>query len=201
MTKIFLDTCSVNALSGLDNTSFAHLRNLLEESNSELCASHIQVDERYNKNNPEFEQMCKKAFKVFEKQSVKISLGITKGGVWGVSRWGLFSWDSEKLDKIYDELKYEIQICMRNKGKYNSKPFDEKALINNIRDCLIAVTSTNYDYFITSDNCLYKSWEKVLQKSENRDVLGRISDTKYVEPSPEKILKELRDILEVHKHM
>jgi hypothetical protein len=48
---------------------------------------------------------------------------------------------------------------------------------------------------------LFKSWEKVLQKSENRDVLGRISGTKYVEPNPEKILKQLLDILDVSKHM
>jgi hypothetical protein len=199
MTKIFLDTCSINALSGLDNASFAHLRSLLERSNSELWASHIQVDERYTQNNPEFEQMCEKAFEVFEKQGVKINLGITKGGVWGVSKWGLCSWGSEKLTEIYNELKYEIETCMRKKGKYNSKPFDKKAMLSNIRDCLIAITSADYDYFITSDDCLFKSWEKVLQKSENRQVLGRISDTKYVEPNPEKILKLLSDILDIHK--
>ena len=198
MTKIFLDTCSINALSGLDNASFAHLRSLLKESNSELWASHIQVDEKYNKNT-DFEQMCRKAFEAFEKQGVKINLGITKGGVWGVSKWGLFSWGSEKLTEIYNELKYEIENCMRKKGKYNSKPFDKKAMLNNIRDCLIAVTSADYDYFITSDDCLFKSWEKVLQKSENREALGRISDTKYAEPKPEKILKLLSDILGIHK--
>jgi hypothetical protein len=200
MTKIFLDTCSINALSGLDNTSFAHLRNLLEESNSELWASHIQVDERYTKNNSEFGQMCEKAFEVFEKHGLKINLGKTKGGFYDISRYDEFTYEDD-LSGIYKELENELKECMKEKGKYCSKPFDEKALINNIRDCLIAVTSTDYDYFITSDECLFKSWEKVLQKSENRDVLGRISDTKYVEPNPEKILKLLSDILGIHKQM
>ena len=198
MTMFFLDTCSIIALSGLDNTSFAHLRNLLKESNSQLCASHIQVDEKYNKNNPDFEQMCKKAFEVFEKQGVKISLGVTEGGFWNVFRWDECTWRDD-LTGIYDELRDELEKCMKEKGKHSSEPLDEKAMVNSIRDCVIAVTSTDYDYFITSDNCLYKSWEKVLQKSENRKVLGKIPETKYVEPNPEKILKLLSDILGIHK--
>jgi hypothetical protein len=159
------------------------------------------VDERYTKNNPDFEQIREKAFKIFEEHGIKINLGKTKGGFWDISRWDEFTWSSEELAKIHAELRDELEKCMREKGKYCSKPFDEKAMVNNIRDCLIATTSTDYDYFITSDECLFKSWEKVLQKSENRDVLGRISDTKYVEPNPEKILKLLSDILGIHKQM
>ena len=43
---------------------------------------------------------------------------------------------------------------------------------NNSRDALIGLTALNNDFFITSDDCLYDSWKKVIfSNSENRKSL------------------------------
>ncbi len=199
MTRFFLDICSINALSGLDSISFAHLRSLLEESDSELCASHIQVDERYTKNNPNFQQLCEKAFKAFEEHGIKISLGVTKGGFYDISKYDECTYIGEDLAGIYDELGDELKKCMKEKGKYYSKPFDEKAMINNIRDCLIAITSTDYDYFMTSDCCLCESFSKILHKNDAKLILGRTLEIIYVKPHPQKIHQKLFSVFEAQK--
>ena len=201
MTKFFLDTCSFIALSGLDENGFCLLTNSLIDGKSELFSSHIQAEEKYSKNNSDVRQVFKKAFEKFEKHGIKVNLQNTKGLVIGVSKFGYASFSNDYIKKIYGALKDELKKCMSEKGKYDSKPFDKDAMLNNSKDCLIAVTSVDYDYFITSDDCLYKSWEMVLQRSENREVLSRIPVAIYVEPNPEKVLKLLSDILDIHKQM
>ena len=193
--KLFLDTCSINALSGLDERGFELLRNMLEKSNSKLYASHIQVDERYDRNPTSYAQKCEKAFRVFEKHGIKINLEPTKYAVADISRFDLCRPCEEDIAEIDSELRNEIKKCMEEKGKYDGKPFDEKAIANIVRDCLIAITSADYDYFITSDDCLYKSWSNILQKDETRKVLGRMPNIVYVEPHPERILDQIRLVL------
>lgn len=194
ITKLFLDTCSINALSGLDERGFNLLRSLLEKNKSELYASSVQVDERYTKKNLRFEHILEKAFKIFNQNEIKINLVPTKGGIWGVSRWDLFTFTGEDLGRINDELREELKKCMEEKGKYQSKPFDEQAKLNIARDCLIAITSSDYDYFITSDDCLYRSWGKILEKNETKRILIRVPKIVYVEPCPDKILNQIVNV-------
>ena len=192
--KIFLDTCSIIALSGLDKAGFELLRSKLEESNSGLYASHIQVDEKYSEIS-DFKQICKKAFEKFEEHGIRIHWEeATKGAVVGVSRVGYCRISGEDLARIDDELRRELEKCMNEEGKH--KNLDKKAKILNIaRDCLIALTSTDYDCFITSDKCLYKSCIKVLQKNETKKMLEKTPSILYVQPEAKKMLREILKIL------
>lgn len=70
-------------------------------------------------------------------------------------------------------------------------------ILNIARDTLIAITSLNHDYFVTSDKCLHKSWRRVIEKDlENRKTLKaqsyKIPRIIYVRPDcPKAILKPL----------
>lgn len=194
--RFFLDTCSIIALSGLDDKGFHLLRNLLEKSNSGLYASHVQADEiAYNDNKLSFEQMCERAFRRYEQHGIKISLEATRGMVVGISRVGSCRVSEDDIAGIDGDLRNEVKKCMGEKGKYETKPFDEKAMMNIARDSLIAITSVDYDYFITSDDCLYRSWTKIIQKDETRKVLGRMPNIVYVEPDAERVLDQIRLVL------
>jgi len=188
--RIFLDTCSIIALSGLkDKADFDLLRSKLEESNSGLYASHIQVDEKYPEIS-DFKQICKKAFEKFGEHGIRIHWEeATKGTVVGVSRVGYCRVFGDDLARIDDELRNEVRKCMEEKGKNKPK------VLNIARDCLIALTSTDYDYFVTSDKCLYESCIKVLQKNETKKILKKTPSIIYVQPEPRKMLKKILKIL------
>jgi hypothetical protein len=196
--KIFLGTCSIIALSGLKETEeFDLLRNKLEECKSGLYASHIQGDEIHPKELSDFREIYRKAFEKFENHGIKLHWEEpTRGAIMGVSRMGFCRIFEDDLAEIGEELEREIRKCMEEKGKFNNKNIDEKAIVLNIaRDCLIAITSLDYDYFITSDKCLYESWMKILQKHKPEEKLKKTSEVTYVQLSPEMILKEILRIL------
>lgn len=194
---IFLDTCSINALSSLNDNDFDLLRNSLEKSQSGLYASHIQGDERYTNRPTDVIQIYKRAFEIFEKHGIKIHWEApTVGGVWDISRWDLATWMNKETEDVYHDLQREIRNCMEQRGKFKDKKIDETKIISNIaRDCLIALTSIRYDYFITSDVCLYESWIKICQKNENRTILKKIPNTLYIKPDSQKILQATLKIL------
>jgi hypothetical protein len=195
--KIFLDTCSIIALSGLkEKEEFDLLRNRLEECKSGLFASHIQGDEMHPEELSDFREIYRKTFEKFEKHGIKIHWEEpTRGMIIGVSRIGFCRIFEDDLAEIGEELEIENRKCMEEKGKFN-KNIDEKAIVLNIaRDCLIAITSLDYDYFITSDKCLYESWTKVLQRHKTEKKLKKTSEVIYVRRSPEMILKEILKIL------
>jgi len=192
--KIYLDTCTINALTGLDNKEFDLLRSMLEKTNSRLYASHIQVDERYPKNNPDFEKKCEKAFRRFVEHGIEIKPEATKAAVYGISKYGLSKYSDKDIEKIRTELMVELEKCNKEKGNY--PPIE-----NIIKDFLIAVTSADYDYFITSDDCLYRSWRRILEKNETKDILGRASTILYVRPVPTEILNQMTRILESRSSM
>jgi hypothetical protein len=196
--RIFLDTCSIIALCGLkDKADFDLLRKRLEEFQSGLYASHIQGDEMHPKELSDFRLIYKKAFERFEKHGIRIHWEEpTRGMIIGVSRIGFCRIFEDDLAEIGDELERELRKCMEEKGRFNNKDIDEKAIVLNIaRDCLIAITSLDYDYFITSDKCLYESWIKILQKHKPKRILEKTSGVIYVQRSPKMILKEILKIL------
>jgi len=195
--RIFLDTCSINALSGLDESSFRQLRSLLEEKGSRLCASHIQGDERYTKNPPDFRQIQEKAYQKFAEHGIKIHWkDPTKGVVLGISRVGYCRVTGESSSRVYDQLREEIEKCMKEKRRDEKELAVEEAKALNIaRDCLIAITSTDYDYFITSDKCLYQSFKRILQKEEAKNTFKEIPICMYVDPDAERIVDQLFSIL------
>jgi hypothetical protein len=197
MFKIFLDTCTIIGLSGLDEIGFDRLRRKLEETKSELHACHIQVDESLLGNFGITARPFKEAFRKFGEHQIKIQWEEpTRGAVIGVSRIGLCTVFGEDLSKIYRKLVSALSECMRKSGKYKNKADDgEKEMLNNARDALTALTSTTYDFFITSDKCLYKSWKAILQENETRRILGQTLNPIYVRPSAEKILNSILAIL------
>jgi hypothetical protein len=207
--KLFLDTCTIIALDDLKNEDFDILRDRLEESNSELHASHIQGDEKYRKRPSDPMQIYTEAFAIFEAHGIKIHWeNPTKGGVFGVSRFGHSSFFGEPFTTIYKELVCEVRKCDEERGRHQDKTVDEekreryeeKKSLNVARDALIAITSLDHDYFITSDYCLHKSLRKVLQNSENRTIFEKIPEIIYEQPCAEKILTRILAVLDsAHK--
>lgn len=193
--KIFLDTCSLIALSALDITGFGLLRNVLEETSSDLYSSHIQGDEMYSEKNADFRQIQRRAYQRFEKHGIKIHWEEpTKGLVAGLSRIGYSRTMGESSSRVYEQLREEIEKCMKEKRREKSVVEKERVL-NIARDCLIALTSTDYDYFLTSDKCLFESCQRILQKRETRSIFEKVPICRYMKPDARKILDQLFTIL------
>jgi len=195
--KIFLDTCSIIALSRLkEKEEFDLLRNRLEECKSGLYVSHIQGDEMHPKELSDFREIYRKAFEKFEKHGIKIHWEEpTRGMIIGVSRIGFCRIFEDDLAEIGEELERENRKCMEERRKFEKNAEQQKIVLNLAKDCLIAITSLDYDYFITSDKCLYDSWIKILQRHKTEKILEKTSEVLYAQPSSTMILKEILKIL------
>lgn len=149
-------------LSGL-NDDLPELRNYVFENHAEICTGQVQIDENITEG--DFSEKIERATRKLKAHGIVVNLEPTIIAVVGISRFGFCKFGSDELGKIYDELRSEIEIC---EGK-NPKP-----KLNIARDAIIALSSLNHDYFITADECLMKSWEKVIENNqENKTILQK----------------------------
>lgn len=161
-TKFYLDTNALWLLSGL-KSSLPELSKYIVENHVELCTGQVQIDESVTEGG--FNEKIEKATRKLKAHDIVVSLEPTIETVVDVSRIGFSKIGSDKLGKIDDELRSEIECCEGNNRKSKS---------NLARDALIALSSLNHDYFITSDECLFKSWKKVIETNqENKAYLQK----------------------------
>jgi hypothetical protein len=160
--KFYLDTNALLLLSGLKNC-LPELSRYVVENHVELCTGQVQIDESVTEGG--FNEKIEKATRKLKAHDIVVNLEPTIEAVVGVSRVGFCKIGSDKLGKIDDELGSEIECCEGNNRKSKS---------NLACDALIALSSLNHDYFITSDECLFKSWKKVIETNqENKAYLQK----------------------------
>jgi len=114
--KFFLDTNALIRLAGLKSLNLQDFKTRIEACNSRLSATHIQVDEMHTKGLQNYQQKVKKALESLTNKGIGVQVEISRIGVWGVSRWGLFRWRDKQTGELYEKLCKEIDECMKSKG-------------------------------------------------------------------------------------
>jgi hypothetical protein len=80
-----------------------------------------------------------------------------------------FAFSTSDIERIYDELDKGINAC--EKAKQNPKdPMNVK------RDAMIAVSSLEHSFLITTDKCLCDSFNKVIE--EKKELVEKVTTPK-----------------------
>jgi len=185
--KFFLDTGVLNALQSLEGSDLQNFRNRIEASNSQLSVTHVQIDEKDNKEPKHYQQKIKRVLLSLKKKGIAVQLECTKIVVLDESRFDLARFGDEEIGNLYDELRSEIDQCERTKGR-------TKTPSNIARDAIIAVSSIGHDFLITCDDCLCKSWQKVIDKHKmlRKSQVPRVI---YAHPNPEEVARKMLEVL------
>jgi hypothetical protein len=160
MFKFYLDTGALNRLSGLNGKQLEEFKKRFNSIDAELIVTHVQVDERYSpKDGQKYQEIVDKAIETLRSKGIQIKVENTKIMIIGISRIGYTSLSSPDIGKVYEELDKEINAC--EKAKQNPKdPLNVK------RDAMIAVSSLEYSFLITTDKCLCDSFNKVIEEKK-----------------------------------
>ena len=183
-SDFFLDTNALIYLSGLKDSDRQIFKNKLEASNSELIVTHIQIDEKYRKELPEYTQKIKKALESLRRKGIRIRTEATKGFVIGVSRIGHARLTSEDAGRLYNELRNEIDQCQKDKNQL-------KSTSNIACDATIAISSLDHDFFVTTDKCLCIGWRKVISKHRTLLAQHKIPEIIYARRSPKEVARQI----------
>jgi hypothetical protein len=160
MFKFYLDTDALNRLSSLDGEKLEEFKERFNSLDAELVFTHVQVDERYStKDEQKYQEIVEKAKETLRSKGIQIKFENTKIGIFGISRWGFFTFSTSDIERICDELDKGINAC--EKAKQNPKdPMNVK------RDAMIAVSSLEHSFLITTDKCLCDSFNKVIEEKK-----------------------------------
>ena len=158
--KFYLDTDALNRLSSLNGKKLEEFKKRFNSIDAELVFTHVQVDERYStKDEQKYQEIVEKAKETLRSKGIQIKFENTKIGIFGISRWGFFTFSTSDIERIYDELDKGINAC--EKAKQNPKdPMNVK------RDAMIAVSSLEHSFLITTDKCLCDSFNKVIEEKK-----------------------------------
>lgn len=145
---------------------------------------HESAIKKYEKEVQTYQQKIDMTLKSLRDKGINVCLEDTKMAVAGASRVGYAVFSSEEIGKLYDELRKEIDICEKAKGK-------TKHLLNIVCDAVIAVSSLDHDFFVTTDRCLSESWNKIIGKHETLGQQFKIPEIIYAERSPEDVANRI----------
>jgi len=177
---VFLYTNALIALAGIKNPELMRIKNLIETRGLKLRISHIQIDEMIDGVNRSYEEKRKKALNILKQKGISTETIETPITVVGVSRYGLSKIGDDRIHRLYEELKHEIERCEKGKPK-----------LNLIRDAVTALSSLDNDYFITCDWCVYKSWNKVIGKHKSLEGGRKIPGIIYARPKPKYVAESI----------
>ncbi len=149
--SLLIDTGALNVLQGNDGRVLSDLNNKITDSDSQLCVTHVQVDERYA-SFEEYNSKLSKMVEDFSEKGLSLHIKMTEITVFGVSRFGTSKLGSESQSDLFNELKKLIAECEKWK----------KTEENVFRDSIIGISALNYDAFITTDICLSKSMKSLI---------------------------------------
>jgi len=186
--NFFLDTGALIALSGLKDPDAQFLKRRLQESDSQLSVTHIQVDEKQTKELQNYQRKIQKALESLKNKGISIRIEETKIVVAGVSRVDFARLGDEEIGRLYDELRREIHDCEKAKGK-------PKPLLNIACDAAIAVSSLNHDFFVTTDKCLVDSWHKTIRKNRTLRQQSKVPKIIYSHPNSNEVAKNISELL------
>lgn len=188
-----MDTSALIYLAGLKEPDLKTFKTKIKTTRTKLIISHVQVDEstvhikfhertskKCDKEVQTYQQKIDEALKALKNKGINIRVEPTRIMVCGVSRLDLTRLSGEEIGDLYDQLRTEIDTCQKKKGK-------PKSTLNIACDAVIAVSSMKNDFLITCDECLYRSWTKVIKK--NKGLMTRFSFPKayYAKRSPKAV--------------
>jgi len=160
MFKFYLDTDALNRLSSLDGEKLKEFKERFNSINAELIVTHVQVDERYSpREEQKYQEIVEKAIETLRSKGIQIKVEATNAMVIGISRIGFSSFSNSNIGNVYDELDKEINACEKAKG-------NPKDPLNVKRDAMIALSSLEHSFLITTDKCLCDSFNKVIEEKK-----------------------------------
>jgi hypothetical protein len=160
MFKIFLDTNALIFLSGLKRQKLEEFRKGFNTENAELIITTVQVDEkRKRKKDEKYQEAISKAIATLKDNDIQVKVETANIGVFGISRFGYFSFGTPEISNIYDELDKKVAECEKAKGR-------SKDPLNVKRDAVISVSPLEYSFLITTDKCLNKSFNQVMKEQK-----------------------------------
>jgi hypothetical protein len=107
-----------------------------------------------------------KAIETLRSKGIQIKVETTNAMVIGISRIGFCSISNSNITKVYDVLDKEINACEEAKG-------NPKDPLNVKRDAMIAVSSLEHSFLITTDKCLCDSFNKVIE--EKKELVEKVT--------------------------
>jgi len=117
-----------------------------------LCVSHIQVDEKVNRELFSYETKIERAVHVLSDMGLETRLESTAVGVYDTSRYGMSRYGGDDENALYDALVRLVSKCNQAAGK--------KA--DATRDAIIGVSALDHDLFITCDRCLSQGFQSAI---------------------------------------
>jgi len=174
--KVFLDTNALISLAGLPGTTLlSEFVSNCRSSGIALCVSHIQVDEKVDREMPSYQARIDKAILEVRNLGLETVLESTAVGVWDVSRWDLSRWSGEVESALYRKLVELISICDRNTGKKGDAT----------RDAITGVSALDHDLFVVCDECLFRSFQSATASQGN--LRNRLPKTILRKPTAEDV--------------
>ena len=184
--RILLDTSSLNSLKGCPKNELNKLTKKMREKNVRLCTLFNSMEERNAREDgvKDYQSMLRNMTE-FAYQDLELTISRSELNIPDITTKGLGKETTPFEIKLFKELKNIIKECENNKG-------NKKTCKNLKIDSIIGVSSLKYDIFITSDDCLKRSLDKLIKKYENEI------------PSPETYLvrSDKNDVLdEIYRHL
>jgi hypothetical protein len=186
--KVFLDTGALMALSGLAGSAIAgDFVTNCRTARVVLCVSHIQVDEKVDREMRSYEARIEKAVRDLKDLGLETLLEPTAIGVYDTSRWGMSSYGGEDEKALYQKLLELITACDREAGKKSGAT----------RDAIIGVSALDHDLFVVCDECLFQSFQSATAGLTN--LQARLPRTILRKPSPEDAANGIMEFTQAHK--
>lgn len=199
--KFFLDTNALLYLSGLKDLDLKDFKKRVEASGLELSSTHVQVDEstehikfhekvtkKREKKVQNYQEKIAFALKSLRKKEIDVRVEPTKIPVQGVARQNYTLMGGRETGKLYDELQKEVDECEKAKGNLKSP-------LNIGRDAVIAVSSLDHDFFITTDKCLFDSWHKIITKHRMLKQKFKVPKVIYTKCDPKEVARSILEHL------
>ena len=186
MPTIFLDTNTLYVLSSLENELLNHLKEWIDRNDVKLYTAYIQIDDMYSEEPSGYRTATESALKQLKTKGIMVKSTDTKGIIFDISRLDLAEFSNDILDQVYDKLRNKLADETKRKGKNVNQ-------LNMSRDASVALTSLDFDYFITCNKTLGETTEKIF--NEDKDVLLRedkkIPQIYYTKAEPSEIAKAI----------
>lgn len=182
--KVFLDTNAVIALGGLPNTPMVNdFVSKCRKAGVVLCVSHIQVNEKLDREIPSYKVRIDKAMLELRNLGLEIVMEPTAVAVFDVSRLDFSKFSGEFESGLYEKLVKLISACDHEKGKKGDAT----------RDAIIGVSALDHDLFVVCDRCLFNSFQSATASLEN---LGkRFPKAILTKPTPEHVANGILGII------
>lgn len=176
--KVFLDTGALIALSGLPSTVIAgDFVTNCKAAEVTLCVSHIQVDEKVNREMRSYKARIDKAVRELRYLGLETRMEPTAVGVYGVSRLNMSKLGGESENALYTKLFELISACDQATGKNGDAT----------QDAIIGVSALDHELFVVCDECLFRSFQSVTASLKN--LQNRLPRTILTKASAEDVAK------------